>query len=79
MLVVMGESGPWGWLVDEVLALTTLEVSRGKYPDSEPIYHPIVLGTAAHQNASVLVIDSDKAMHFAEKTIAEQWNSTIAV
>jgi chemotaxis signal transduction protein len=77
MLVVISESGPWGWLVDEVSSLASLQVSRSSGTDSSR--STIVTGTATHQGRSLAIVDSDKAMRYAETEMAEQWHAMFTV
>lgn len=71
LIVLTGGSGSWAVLVDEVAALEPLDVSidpESKSPDS---WTAAILGSAAHRDRVVRVLDVNSMYRLAERMLAE--------
>lgn len=77
LLVIKNASGNWALLIDDVIALESLETLI--YPEHrDHAWHAAVLGTATCRDQVVRVLDPGGVFRIAQNELCESWNSLVA-
>lgn len=76
MLVFISDSGPWGLLVDEVLALESLELSLHAQRGQASSWASVSVGSTAYRDQFVTAIDTHNLHEFMQRRLHETWSDT---
>ena len=73
LLVLSGTAGAWGLVVDEVVALESLESSMRTEVDREGGYSDIQMGAATFRDHFVRLLDPHRLYRYAEQQLRHAW------
>lgn len=77
MIVIERSEGGWGFLVDEVIGLSALEVCINADVRHGDAGFDAFWGTATHRNRVVHVVDPKKLYRIAESELQQRWNASL--
>ena len=73
MMIISTPTGTWGWLVDEVAGLSTLEMSICANANRENSLTAAVMGHAAYGDKIVRVLDVNAVFRVVETQLKTHW------
>lgn len=73
MLVFIGDSGPWGLLVDEVMGLEALELSLHAHRGQVTSWTSVSVGSTAYRDQYVSAIDTHYLHEFMQRRLHDSW------
>ncbi len=73
MLVVSGDAGPWGLLVDEVIGLETLELSLNAQRGQPASWSGATIGSTSFRDQFVTAIDAQSLNDFLQRRLNDSW------
>lgn len=74
LLVISGSSGDWGLLIDEIVALESVETSLNPELRLQDGRYAAVMGTATYQNQVIRVLDAHSLYRRAEEALQICWS-----
>ena len=77
MVIISGDHGPWGLLVDRVIGLIPLEVSLCSDVHGAQGWLAAVMGSATLEHRVVRVIDERALYRLATDTLNQYWSREV--
>lgn len=76
LLIMLGSQGSWGLLIDQAVALATLETSISTLSHRQDKWSKVIIGSASFQNQVLQVLDASAMYHYMESLLDMFWQST---
>ena len=73
LLVLLGPTGRWGLLIDQVVALVALEASLSASNDQQDQWSQVTFGSASYQNQILKLLDPAVMYQYASNLLEMYW------
>ena len=77
LLIINGQQGPWGLLVDHVVALSQLDISLAPYDEGSEKWSTISQGTATFREQVIQIIDPAALYQYGSHLIEMFWQGAL--
>ena len=73
LLTLLGPAGPWGVLIDQVIALAQLEVSISNFKNADDQWTKVLAGSASYRNQVVQILDAKSLYQYVASMLDRFW------
>jgi len=78
LLTLLGPSGPWGVLIDQVISLAPLEVSISNFSNANDQWSKVLSGSASYRNQVVQILDANALYQYADSMLNRFWSNSVS-
>jgi purine-binding chemotaxis protein CheW len=75
LLIMTGSHGPWGLLIDQAVALSSLETSISTFSGRHDRWSSVTVGSASFQNQVVQILDPTAMYQYASNLLEMYWQN----
>ena len=76
MMVMTGNLGPWGLLIDQAVALASLETSISNFANRHDKWSRVIVGSASYQNQVLQIVDPTALLNYVSGLLDMFWQNS---